>query len=104
MKANVYEMVDFLLKREIMSPQMGDYIRQIQKLSSKGVHGETLGEEIMQSIRSIYPMVISYLQEIESKEINESDDYFVSCPRCGYQGFAKYDDECPGCGSVLYDY
>ena len=102
-KTNVYEMVDDLLKREIISPQIANYIRQIQKLTSKGVHGEVLEERIIKSIRSIYPDVVSYLQDLFKRNVDKTNEHFISCSRCGYRGFSNYDNVCPRCGFVSDD-
>lgn len=96
-RMNVYQMVDLLIRCEVISAKTGDLIRQIQKISSHGVHGELISSNYITFVKKAYPIIMKELERAPS-ELRD-----IICPKCQYRGLSKYGNVCPRCGFVSDD-
>lgn len=91
-KTSAMQMVRFLGQKEVLPGMTIDLISQVIRIANRGVHGEIVSDEYIQFVKSAYPEILRQIK-------NFSDQLrYVTCPRCHFTGYSKYDDLCPQCG------
>lgn len=97
----MYEMVQFLIKHEVLERNTADLIREVINIANRGVHGEIIDDDYLQFVKKTYPVIKNTLDEKYNFYSNNS--YYYECPRCKYCGPSKYSNECPKCGYISDD-
>lgn len=86
------DMIEILYRGEILDGLTIDLLRQIIKITSRGLQGEIISNEYINFIEQVYPDVQHKLDEASN------NFFFISCPRCRFAGYSKYENVCPQCG------
>lgn len=97
-KQSLLEVVEILFRLEILDGFTADLIKQIVKITDRGIHGEIISDEYIRFIKTTYPEVEKRLKDVSENLC------LTACPRCKYVGYSKYENVCPKCGYVYDDY
>lgn len=96
-KQSLLEAVEILFRLEILDGFTADLIKQIVKITDRGIHGEIISDEYIRFIKTTYPEVEKRLKDVSENLC------LTACPRCKYVGYSKYENVCPKCGYVYDD-
>lgn len=97
---NVSQMLAFASQTFQFKSQTVDYIKQINSICNKGIHGEIVSEKYIQLVKVLLPQVLSDLNAITSRM---GYKYYFVCPKCNFSGYAEYENVCPQCGFASGD-
>lgn len=88
--------VRYLLKHEAINASMADGIEQIIHIANRGVHGEIVSSKYIDFVKEVAPGVLRELDEIEN-------NYHI-CTKCGYYWYGDTNNICPNCESKIANY
>jgi hypothetical protein len=86
------QMLRHLNLRQVINGKTVELLDQINKIATRGVHGEIISDEYIDFIKQVYPSALSQLS-------NENSAFQpFTCPLCHFTGYSRYEDICPKCG------
>lgn len=88
--------VRYLLKHEAINASIADGIEQIIHIANRGVHGEIVSSKYIDFVKEVAPGVLRELDEIENQ-------YHI-CTKCGYSWYGDTKNICPNCESRIANY
>ena len=77
------EMLRLISEKELIDNGTEKLIMEVQKITSRGIHGEIVSDEYITFVKNARP----------SKKIE-----YIKCLNCGYSGYSKDGKICPKCG------
>ena len=91
------KMIQILYQTEVINGITRDLISQVSKIANRGVHGEIVSNEYIEFVKESYPEIKRQLKEADNALT------YMTCPRCRYSGYSKYENVCPQCGKICCD-
>lgn len=85
------KMIHILSSAEVIDGMTCDIISQVTKIANRGVHGEIVSDEYVTLVKETYPEIMRQLK------VASSQLHYITCQKCRYSGYSKYENVCPQC-------
>ncbi len=93
----ISRMLQYLVRLNAIDARYYEIITQVNKIATRGVHGEIVSDNYIKLVKSAYPSIMDYLSTLEKNLVE------YHCYKCGYSGFSTNPELCPNCNNKFHN-